>query len=118
MRLRGDDHFVAGPDAELPVGEVQRRHAGARRQAMRAGADEGGELLLEGVRLRPVRQHVAGEHLHHGLALRVGDPGAAEGNLAGWAHTYSMFWGLRCSAARSQARQIAMPSKKDCVARS
>ena len=29
VRLRRHDHLVARPDAELQVGQVQRRHAGA-----------------------------------------------------------------------------------------
>jgi len=58
---------------------------------------------------------VTGEYLHHRVALGFRDPGTAKGNLLGWVHTYWMVSGRRAAAARSHARQMLMPSKKDCV---
>ena len=46
VRLRGDDHLVAGPEVERQVGEVQRGHAGRGGDRVRR-AGELGEGRLE-----------------------------------------------------------------------
>ena len=87
--LRGDDHLVARPEAEVQIRQVQRGHARADAHAVRVRSHERGEFRLEGFALRPVRQDVAVEHLEHRPPIRVGDPRTAERNLTPIRHSQS-----------------------------
>ena len=81
VRLRRHDHLVAGAESEVQAREVQRRHAGADRHRVGAGAHERRELGLERLALRPVREDVALEDPLHLRAIRIGHPGAREWDL-------------------------------------